>query len=422
MFDSRIPSANGVKRKLAMKIPEALAPFRSRNYRLFYSGHAFSLTGSWMTQTAIGWLVYTLTQSTTMSGIAMFLGQVSHLFVTPIAGVMIDRFNRRAILLAVQFGALAVALGLTAFQILDGKHVLLLFALCFFRGLVGAVEIPTRQSLIAKFIDDRAHLPQAIGLNSTLFNFTRIFAPALAGEIYALAGAAACFAVDAVLMVPTIFLLAAMRFDARPVPPSCDCGALCSLLEGVRYMLSVPVLRAVICSIALLSTFGFSYTVLLPMFADKIYAGTPELYGSMLTVTGAGAIVAALLIAFLKRARLLPVFLIIGNLIVGGSLAVIACVPHLALFFVMLFTAGFGSVLVGASSNTLVQLNIDERFRGRVISLYTMAFTGTFPFGTLLLGYFNEIVGLKPCLGVSAAVCLSLATFFFLRRKIFRSE
>lgn len=402
-----------------MKIPEALAPFRSRNYRLFYSGHAISLTGSWMTQTAIGWLVYALTQSTAMSGVAMFLSQVSHFFVTPVAGVMIDRVNRRTMLLAVQFGALASAAGLTFFQIFDGRHVPILLALCFLRGLVGAVEIPTRQSLIAKFIEEKSHLPQAIGLNSTLFNFTRIVAPAIAGEIYAFFGAACCFAVDAVFMIPTIFLLAAMRFDARPVPADGKCGPLCSLLEGIRYTFSVPVLRAVITGIALLSTFGFSYTVLLPMFADKIYAGTSGLYGRMLTATGVGAILAALLIAFLKRARFLPRFLVVGNLIVGASLVVISTAPPLPLFFAMLFTAGFGSVLVGASSNTLVQLNIDERFRGRVISLYTMAFTGTFPFGTLLLGSLNEVFGLVPCLGFSALVCFSLAIRFFLGRKIF---
>lgn len=402
-----------------MKIPEAFAPFRSRNYRLFYSGHAISLTGGWMTQTAIGWLVYALTQSTTISGLAMFLSQVSHFFVTPIAGVMIDRVNRRTMLLAVQFGALASAIGLTLFQIFDGRHVAILLALCFVRGLVGAVEIPTRQSLIAKFIDERSHLPQAIGLNSTLFNFTRIFAPALAGEIYALFGAVCCFAVDAVLMIPTIFLLAAMRFDARPIASESRCGPLCSLFEGIRYMLSVPVLRNVIICIALLSTFGFSYMVLLPMFADKIYAGTPELYGRMLTVTGAGAIIAALLIAFLKRERYLPKFLMLGNLIIGVSLAVLAAIPPLWLFFAMLFVAGFGSVLVGASSNTLVQLNIDERFRGRVISLYTMAFTGTFPFGTLLLGWINENVGLVPCLMLSVSVCIALSAWFFIRRKIF---
>lgn len=402
-----------------MKIPDAFAPFRSRNYRLFYSGHAISLTGGWMTQTAIGWLVYTLTQSTTISGLAMFLSQVSHFFVTPIAGVMIDRMNRRTMLLAVQFGALISAIGLTFFQIFDGRHIAILLALCFVRGLVGAVEIPTRQSLIAKFIDERSHLPQAIGLNSMLFNFTRIFAPAIAGEIYALFGAVCCFAVDAVLMIPTIFLLAAMRFDARPATLTAECGPLCSLFEGIRYMLSVPVLRNVIICIALLSTFGFSYMVLLPMFADKIYAGTPELYGRMLTVTGSGAIIAALLIAFLKRERYLPKFLIAGNLIIGGSLAVFATIPPLWLFFVMLFIAGFGSVLVGASSNTLVQLNIDERFRGRVISLYTMAFTGTFPFGTLLLGWINENVGLVPCLTLSVSVCVVLSVWFFLRRKIF---
>lgn len=404
-----------------MKIPGAFAPFRSRNYRLFYSGYAISLTGSWMTQTAIGWLVYALTQSTAMSGAAMFLSQVSHFFVTPVAGVMIDRVNRRTMLLAVQFGALAAALGLTLFQIFDGKHVSVLFVLCFLRGLVGAVEIPTRQSLIAKFIEEKSQLPQAIGLNSTLFNFTRIVSPAVAGEIYAFFGAACCFAVDAAFMIPTIFLLAAMRFDARPVPARGECGPICSLIEGIRYTFSVPVLRAVISGIALLSTFGFSYTVLLPMFADKVYAGTPELYGRMLTVTGAGAIIAALLIAFLKRAKYLPRFLMIGNVIVGSSLAVISTEPPLWLFFAMLFSAGFGSVLVGASSNTLVQLNIDERFRGRVISLYTMAFTGTFPFGTLLLGSLNEVVGLVPCLGFSALVCFSLAFRFFVGRKIFRS-
>ncbi|MBR6797211.1 MAG: MFS transporter [Opitutales bacterium] len=403
-----------------MKIPDALAPFRSRNYRLFYSGHAISLTGSWITQTAIGWLVYALTNSTVMSGLAMFLSQVSHFFVTPVAGVMIDRVNRRTMLLAVQFGALASAAGLMFFQLFDGNAVWILMTLCFVRGLVGAVEIPTRQSLIAKFIDDKRDLPQAIGLNSTLFNFTRIVAPAIAGEVYALWGAACCFALDTVLMIPTIFLLAAMRFDAKPVPAGANCGPLCSLLEGIRYTFSVPVLRTVICGIALLSTFGFSYTVLLPMFADKIYEGTPELYGRMLTVTGVGAILAALLIAFLKRRRLLPRFLIIGNAIVGTSLIVISLVPPLWLFFVMLFTAGFGSVLVGASSNTLVQMNLCERFRGRVISLYTMAFTGTFPFGTLLLGAVNEAAGLVPSLGLSAAVCLGLAMWFWIRRKIFR--
>lgn len=403
-----------------MKIPEVPAPFRSRNYRLFYSGYAISLTGNWMTQTAIGWLVYALTQSTAVSGLAMFLGQVSHFFVTPVAGVMIDRVNRHRMLVAVQFGALASAAGLTFFQIFDGKSVGILLALCFLRGLVGAVEIPTRQSLIAKFIDDKKHLPQAIGLNSTLFNFTRIVSPAIAGEIYAFFGAACCFAVDAVFMIPTIFLIAALRFDARPVPaPVGGGGPLKSLFDGVRYTFSVPILRTVICGIALLSTFGFSYTVLLPMFADKVYAGTPGLYGRMLTVTGVGAILAALSIAFLKRAKYLPRFLIVGNLIVGASLAVISFSPPLAVFFAMLFAAGFGSVLVGASSNTLVQLNIDERFRGRVISLYTMAFTGTFPFGTLLLGALNESVGLIPCLGFSALVCFGLASWFFFRRKIF---
>ncbi len=404
-----------------MKVPEALAPFRSRNYRLFYSGHAISLVGNWMTQTAIGWLVYVLTNSTTMSGLAMFLGQVSHFFITPVAGVMIDRVNRHKMLIAVQVGAFVSATCLTLFQVFDGEHVSILLALCFMRGLVGAVEIPTRQSLIAKFIENKNQLPQAIGLNSALFNFTRIVSPAIAGEIYVLFGAVCCFAIDAVFMIPTIFLVSIMRFDARPVlAPEGRESPLKSFLEGVRYTFSVPILRSVICGIVLLSTFGLSYTVLLPMFADKVYSGTPDLYGRMLTVTGAGAIFAAILLAILKRAKYLPRFLIFGNIILGLSLATIAIEPSLFLFFAMLFTAGFGSVLVGVASNTLVQLNLDEHYRGRVISLYTMAFTGTFPFGTLLLGAINENFGLIPCLGLSTFVCFGLAAAWIIfRKKIF---
>ncbi len=401
-----------------MKIPDALAPFRSRNYRLFYSGYAISLTGNWMTQTAIGWLVYTLTKSTAMSGVAMFLGQVSHFVVTPAAGVMIDRVNRHKLLIAVQSGACLSAAGLMLFQILDGEHVAILLALCFLRGLVGAIEIPTRQSIIVKLVEDKSQIPQAIGLNSTLFNFSRIVSPAIAGEIYALFGAACCFAVDAVFMIPAIFLISTMRFDAKPVvAPEAGRGLVKSFVEGARYTFSVPILRAVICGVALLSMFALSYTVLLPMFADKVYAGTPGLYGQMLTVTGAGAILAAMMLAFLKRAKYLPRFLILGNIIVGVSLALIATTPPLPLFFVLLFTAGFGSILVGASSNTLIQLNLDERYRGRVISLYTMAFTGTFPFGTLLLGAVNEKFGLVPCLSISTFVCAVLAAGWFVSRK-----
>lgn len=377
-----------------------------------------------MTQTAIGWLVYALTQSTVMSGVAMFLSQVSHFFVTPFAGVMIDRVNRFKMLLAVQFGALAAALGLWVFEVFDGKHVAVLLALCFARGFVGSIEIPTRQSTIVKLIDDKNALPQAISLNSMMFNLTRIVSPAIAGEIYAMFGAACCFAVDSALMIPTILLLAAMRFDGRPVAPadggSANESPIGALVEGVRYMLGVPVLRTVIFSIGTLSMCALSYTVLLPMFADKIYAGTPELYGRMLTVTGAGAIIAALLIAVLKRARLLPRFLVAGNLLVGCSLVVIATEPPLVVFFAALFTAGLGSVLVFASSNTLVQLNVPERFRGRIVSLYTMANTGMFPFGTLLLGWLNERFGLIPCLSFSAAVSFAIGIHYFCVRKIFR--
>ncbi len=380
-----------------------------------------------MTQTAIGWLVYSLTKSTAISGLAMFLGQVSHFFISPIAGVMIDRVNRHRMLISVQFGALISAASLLIFQILSGENVAVLLALCFFRGLVGAIEIPTRQSLIAKFIEDKKQMPQAIGLNSTLFNFTRIVSPAIAGEIYALFGAVCCFAVDAIFMIPTIFLISMMKFDAVPEPVETDfrgvpANVFRQFFEGIRYTFSVPILKNVILGIAILSTFGFSYTVLLPMFADKIYSGTPELYGKMLTVTGTGAIVAALIFAFLKRAKFLPKFIILGNAIVGISLLVIAFSPPISIFFAMLFFAGFGSVIVGTSSNTLIQLNLDEHFRGRVISLYTMAFTGTFPFGTLFLGAFNEKFGLIPCLGISTAVCFSLAIWFFVKRKIFAAN
>lgn len=416
-----------------MKIPEALSPFRSRNYRLFFAGRTFALPGMWISQTAIGWLVYDLTQSTLMSGAAMFLSQVSHLFVTPAAGVMFDRTDRFRMLVAVQFAMLAASLALALYAVFNGENLAVLFTLCFVRGLVGAVEIPTRQSLVSTFVGRREDLPQAIGLNATQFNFMRVVAPAAAGEIYARAaslfpalarnvanlGAAACFFADVLLNVPSILLVFALKFDGRPPAGTRRESPLRAFAEGVRYAASVPVLRAVLVGIGLLSTFGFSYTVLLPMFAHGVYGGSAGLYGQMLTLTGAGAIVAALTVSVLKRERLLPRFLVVGNLLVGASLVGMIFAPPLPCFLALLFAAGFGSVLVGASSNTLIQLNVDAAHCGRVVSLYTMMFTGTFPFGTLLLGFLDERFGTGASLGLGAGVCFAIAATLFAKRRIF---
>ncbi len=397
---------------------EMLAPFRARNYRLFWFGQAVSLTGGWLTQTAVNWLVFSLSGSVVVQGWISFIQQVPTTFLAPFAGVWADRTDRRKFLVAAQVAGMAASCGLAGYAWFDGKTLPWLGVFCLVRGVVSAVEVPARQVMVIRFVEDPGLLGRAIALNSTLFNLTRSAGPALAGWLYvrgeALTGPAAggaflCFAADALSFVPVLCMLVKMRLAREPVSTVAKAHPLRELAEGVRYAGSHPVTRTLLPAMGALSLFGLSYNVLLPRLARVEFAGDSRTYGGLLAAMAFGAFVAAIALAARTSTRGLSRRIALGALCLAVALAGLSFIPVKPVAWALLALAGFGGVMAMAGTNTLLQTEVEERFRGRVIGLFHMSFAGMLPFGALLAGTLADYAGLTAALGLAAFVSALVA-------------
>lgn len=403
-----------------MYLPPIFAPLRARNFRFFFIGQAISLPGSWFSQTAIGWLVYELTRSPSMLGWANFLSQVPNFLFMPLVGVMIDRINRHKLLQGTAIACLICSLLLVAFGAYDGKSVKLLLALCFLRGIMGALEMPTRQSLVLPFVGDRALLGRAIALNSMLFNLSRMVGPAMAGQMIAWFGSAVvCFYLDALSYLPVILLLMSMRFPPHTVEPRANEDrkpVAHDFREGLRSAWKHPLAAPLLLGMGALSFFTLSYATLLPMLARTTYSGGPQLLGYMMAVSALGAVSAALVIALRNHVRSLVHFVYAGSALIGVALVVMSFIPALHLALAMLYFCGMGGVLVAGSTNALIQEIAPEALRGRFVSFFTTAFTGLMPFGGLFIGCLTDWWRMEWSLRLAGVAGLVLA--WVLRSKL----
>jgi MFS family permease len=385
-------------------LSDILAPFRARNYRLFWFGQAVSLTGGWLTQTAVNWLVFALSGSVVVQGWFSFLQQVPTTFLAPFAGVWADRTDRRRLLVATQLAGMASSCGLAGYAWFDGKTLPWLGVFCVVRGVVSAAEVPARQVMVIRFVEDPALLGRAIALNSTLFNLTRSVGPALAGWLYvhgetlsgpAAGGAFICFVADALSFVPVLWMLMTMRLTPEPVSTVPRQHPLRELAEGVRYARSHPVTRTLLPTMGALSLFGLSYSVLLPRLARVEFAGDSRTFGGLLAAMAFGAFLAAAALAMRTSTRGLSRRIAFGALCLSAALAGLSFIPPKPVAWALLALAGFGGVLAMAGTNTLLQTEVEERFRGRVIGLFHLSFSGMLPFGALLAGALADHAGLK---------------------------
>ncbi|HEV8630666.1 MAG TPA: MFS transporter, partial [Thermoanaerobaculia bacterium] len=280
-----------------------LRALRHRNYRLFFSGQLVSLVGTWMTSVATSWLVWRLTHSAFLLGAVGFAGQIPAFLLGPVAGVLVDRWDRRRVLVVTQVLAMAQSLAL-ALATLGGwitvPQVLLLAA---FQGLVNAFDMPGRQAFVVELIEDRGDLPNAIALNSSMFNAARLLGPSLGGLLVAAAGEGWCFALDAVSYLPVIGSLLLMRVGPRvgvaPAgsPRPAPAGVLAELTAGWRYVAGSPAIRAILALLATVSLLGVPYAVLMPVFTAAVLHGGPHTLGFLMAATGLGALLGALFLA-----------------------------------------------------------------------------------------------------------------------------
>jgi MFS family permease len=390
----------------------ALLPaLRSRNFRLFFAGQTISLIGTWIQQIAMSWLVYRLTGSAFVLGLVGFLGQLPGFVIAPFAGVLADRWNRHRMLLATQSLAMIQAL-LLAVLVLTGRiTVPILLVLSAFLGVVNGFDIPTRQSFLVDMVEHKEDLANAIALNSSMFNAARLVGPALAGVVIALVGEGICFLLNGLSYVAVLSALLAMTIEPKPAmaePPR----VLQQLLEGFDYAFGFAPMRAVLLLVALVSLTGTPYTVLMPVMAADVLHGGPDTLGTLMAATGLGALVGALYLA--SRRSVLG----LGRLIAGAAalfglgLVAFAHSRSVALSVAVLAAVGFGMMVQMASSNTILQTIVDEDKRGRVMSLYTMAFTGMMPLGSLLAGGAASRFGAPATIAAGGAICIAGAALF----------
>ena len=395
-----------------MALPRYLSAFSSRNYRLYFAGQVISLIGTWMTQTASLWLVYHLTSSPRWLGVIGFASQVPMFILAPFAGVWIDRVNRHRLLIVTQTLSLLQSLALAAFVFTHTMDAGILLALSFVQGLINAFDMPARQALVIEFIERKEHLGNAIALNSSMFNLARLAGPALAGYVIEWSGAGVCYLVDGISYIAVIIGLLAMRLPERPHKITHPHPWL-ALKQGFQAAFGFAPIRALIIVVGLISFLGFSYTVLTPVFARDVFHGDARTLGHLMAASGIGALIGAMYLGTRASVRGLGNVITAGGSLMGVGLIGFSFSQWFPLSLVCIALAGMGGVLLMASSNTVVQSLVEDHQRGRVMSIFTMAFTGTMPLGNLVAGALAGGFGVRHTLLLSGLVCIIVVLFFF---------
>jgi MFS family permease len=392
--------------------------FQSRNFRLFFAGQLISLIGTWMQHIAMTWLAYRLTDSTAMLGLVGFTSQIPILLFSIPAGVWNDRLDRRRLLLLTQFLAMLQAVALFALTATETITPALLLLLAFTLGCINAVDLPARQAFVAQMVSERRALPNAIGLNSFLMNGSRFIGPALAGLIVAYAGEAACFLLNALSYLAVLAALAAIRTAPRQ-PPAAQ-PAWLALRAGLDHAFAHPRIRLTLFLIAGFSFFVTPYAVMMPVYARDLFHGDAQTYGFLIGSAGFGSLCAALFLAWRggKHASEGLDQLVGRTALTGGiTLACFAFVPAIQLAYPLLMILGFSAVLTAAGSNTLVQIDVEEEYRGRVMAIFSTAFLGIAPLGSLTVGLVSAALDVRPTLFACGLLAFSAGLLYRRRMK-----
>ena len=394
-------------------MPAYLRALASRNYRIYFAGQIVSLAGTWMQQIAMVWLAYRLTGSALVLGTVAFASQIPILVFSAFGGVITDRLDRRRLLLATQALSMVQALLLAVLAWLDMATPAHLIVLAFGLGCINALDVPARQAIVVQLIDDKADLANAIALNSFMMHATRFVGPALAGWIVATTGEALCFLLNAGSYLAVLLALLAIRLPAG-APRKASSPPLQALREGLSYAAANRRIRASLLLIASLSLLATPYTVLMPLFAREILGGDARLFGLLMGSAGAGALLAAVVLA--RRTDTAGLAALVGRAVplVGLALALFALAGTLWQAVPILVGLGFCLLLCVAGSNTLIQTAVDNDFRGRVMALFTMAFLGLAPIGSFAVGSLAHAFGVRPTL-IACGLCTALAGLVYRR-------
>jgi len=394
---------------------------RHRNFRLFFGGQSISLIGTWMTRIATSWLVYRLTRSPLLLGTVGFAGQIPTFLLAPLAGVIVDRIDRRILLVWTQSLAMLQSLALAWLTLSHRITIYEILALSVMQGFINAFDMPGRQSFMVKMVEDKADLSNAIAINSSMVNAARLIGPSLAGLLIAATNEGWCFLVDGVSYIAVIASLLMMRLPAATMARATT-TMIVQLREGWSYVTGSAPIRTILMLFALLSLMGWPFMVLMPVFAGQVLHGGAHTLGFLMGAVGVGSLVSALAMVMRRTVRGLTKMIPIAASAFGVGLICFGLSNVLWLSMLMMLITGFGMMQGLTASNTILQTLVDEKMRGRVMSYYTMAFVGMAPFGSLLAGALAHAIGAQRTVIVSGVACIVGSLWFWTRLKSIRKE
>jgi MFS family permease len=394
---------------------------RHRNFRLFFGGQTISLVGTWMTRIATAWLVYRLTKSALLLGTVSFAGQIPTFFLAPLAGVIVDRSDRRRVLVWTQTLAMVQSLLLAWLTLAHRINITEVLILSAFQGLINAFDMPGRQSFMVQMVEDRKDLSNAIAINSSMVNVARLLGPSLAGLVIAVSSEGWCFLVDGISYIAVIVSLLMMR-----LPPVDVRRATASMFEQMRegwsYVSTFVPIRTILMLFALISLMGMPYMVLMPIFAANVLHGGPHTLGFLMGAAGAGALVSAFSLVLRRSVRGLTGMIPVAAITFGTGLFLFGLSRWLWLSLFLMLFVGFGMLQGMTVSNTIIQTLVPEEYRGRVMSYYTAAFMGMAPFGSLLAGSLAHWIGAPRTVMLTGSCCIAGGIWFSSRLPAIRRE
>lgn len=386
---------------------KTFSSLKVRNYKLYFIGHVFSQSGSWMQTVALGWLVLDLTKSGTQLGTIVALQFIPLLLLGPWGGLAADMYSKRNILYGTQVGFAAIIFTVSALIFTDSIQIWMLYVISFLLGIVRVFDVPARQTFVSELVPSE-HVRNAVSLNATAGNTARVVGPAIGGFLIAGMGIGASFFANGLTYLVTIFMLSRIRKEELLLTPKQE-KSKGQLREGFAYAMETPLIRNTLFMMAFVGTFAYEWQVSLPLMAERVYAGDASTYASLLSALGAGSIIGGLYSA--GRRKIVPhhlgdIALLFGLCIMGTAL-----MPTIHFALLGIFIVGFFSINLTSLGNTMLQLESKPEMRGRVLSLWSMAMMGSTAIGGPIIGVVGEYFGGRWALGIGGVVTFLVATY-----------
>lgn len=398
------------------KLLESFPAFTHRNFKLFWFGQVVSLMGTWMQNTALNWLVYSMTNDRFLLGLMNAVQFTPFIILSLYAGIVVEKYPKRKIIILTQSLQLVFAFILFILVYIERINYPIVLLILFGIGCVQTFDNPARQSFVVEMVEGRDHLLNAIALNSAAFNAARLVGPAISGMVMAALGAKWCFFLNAASFIAVLIGLLMMVMDDAPVRKT-QRNNRKDIVEGIKFILNTPKLLYTFISVSIICTFGINFNILIPPFARDVLGLKEGGYGILLSSLGFGALVAALTVAARGKRERNFYYQITGSLGLAISLVLAGLANTYLLAVISLAICGFFMIMYNTTSNSMLQFNSPDHMRGRIMSVYSLIFGGLIPFGSLYAGAIAKRFGPQYTFIISGGICFIGFLFLFARRK-----